>query len=122
MFEMTESIDTFVLCLTFLLCYAIADLKQEREESRREREAASNAAYIILARIAVARCKLYLSYRAIIKSFHVGSLFELDVVLSSGCAWAWLGGSSSSQILRETVFVHEGPAIPTPEETPSVEI
>ena len=44
MFEMTELIDTFVLCLTFLLCYAIADLKQEREESRREREAASNAA------------------------------------------------------------------------------
>jgi len=66
MFEMTESIDMFVLCLMFLLCYAIADLKQEREESRREREAASNAAYIILARIAVARCKLYLSYRAII--------------------------------------------------------
>ena len=56
------------------------------------------------------------------KTFHDGSVFELDVVLSSGCAWAWLGGSSSSQILRETVFVHEGPAIPTPEETPSVEI
>ena len=58
MFEMTELIDTFVLCLTFLLCYAIADLKQEREESRREREAASNAAYIIFARIAVPRCDL----------------------------------------------------------------
>merc|ERR1711909_157634 len=41
MFEMTELIDMFVLCLKFLLCYAIADLKQEREESRREREAAS---------------------------------------------------------------------------------
>ena len=50
--EMTELIDMFVLCLRFLLCYAIADLKQEREESRREREAASNAACIILARIA----------------------------------------------------------------------
>ena len=44
MFEMTEVIDMFVLCLTFLLCYAIADLKKEREECRREREAASNAA------------------------------------------------------------------------------
>ena len=53
MFVMTESIDMLVLCLMFLLCCAIADLKQEREESRREREAASNAAYIILARIAV---------------------------------------------------------------------
>ena len=52
MFEMTELIDMFVLCLKFLLCHAIADLKQEREESRREREAASNAACIILARIA----------------------------------------------------------------------
>ena len=51
-FEMTVLIDMFVLCLRFLLCYAIADLKQEREESRREREAASNAACIILARIA----------------------------------------------------------------------
>ena len=44
MFEMMKFIYMFVLCLTFLLCYAIADLKQEREESRREREAASNAA------------------------------------------------------------------------------
>ena len=44
MYEMTELIDMFVLCLRLLLCYAIADLKQEREESRREREAASNAA------------------------------------------------------------------------------
>ena len=71
--HMTELIDMFVLHLmflqchaiaelkqdmTFLLCYAIADLKQEREESRREREAASNAAYIIIARIAVPRCDL----------------------------------------------------------------
>ena len=40
---------TILLCFAiadvkFLLAYAIADLKQEREESRREREAASNAA------------------------------------------------------------------------------
>ena len=40
-----------------------------------------------------------------IKSFHVGSVFELDVVQSSGLVWARLGGSSSSQILREAVFV-----------------
>ena len=32
MFEMTELIDMFVLCLRFLLCYAIADLKQERAD------------------------------------------------------------------------------------------
>merc|ERR1711887_519964 len=37
--------------------------------------------------------------------FHVGSVFELDVVQSSGLVWARLGGSSSSQILREAVFV-----------------
>ena len=58
--HMTELIDMFMLHLmflqyyasaqlkqdmTFLLCYAIADLKLEREESsRRGREAASNAA------------------------------------------------------------------------------
>merc|ERR1711970_1449749 len=39
--------------------------------------------------------------------FHVGSVFQLDadVVQSSGLVWARLGGSSSSQILREAVFV-----------------
>ena len=42
---------------------------------------------------------------SIIKSFHDGSEFELDVVQSSGRVWARLGGSSSSQILREAVFV-----------------
>ena len=80
MFEMTELIDMFVLCLRFLLCYAIAYLKQEREESRREREAASNAACIIVARIAVARCKLYLSNHCLIKSFYDKSVLELDAV------------------------------------------
>ena len=33
------------------------------------------------------------------------SVLELDVVQSSGLVWARLGGSSSSQILREAVFV-----------------
>ena len=56
-----------------------------------------------------------------IKSFHVGSMFHLDVVLSSGFAWAWLGGSSSSQILREAAFVLKALQSLPPEETPSVE-
>ena len=53
--KMTE----FVLYLLFLLCYAFAVLKQEREGSKRGRGVASNAAYIILVRIAVTsfRCK-----------------------------------------------------------------
>ena len=56
-----------------------------------------------------------------IKSFNVGSVFQLDVVLSSGFAWAGLGGSSSSQILWEAAFVLKALQSLPPEETPSVE-
>ena len=58
-----------------------------------------------------------------IKSFHAGSVFQLDVVLSFGFVWARLGGSSSSQILRKAMFVLQALHLQSlpPEETPSVE-
>ena len=34
-------------------------------------------------------------------------MFELDVVLRPGLVWARLGGSSSSQILREALYVRK---------------
>ena len=39
----------------------------------------------------------------------------------SGLVWARLGGSSSSQILRETLLVRKTLQLQPPEETPSVE-
>ena len=84
------------------LVYAIA----KKEESRRERRSSVNAACCSISRAflcLVMCCKC--TKPCDIKSFHVGSVFELDVVQSSGLVWARLGGSSSRQILREAVFV-----------------
>ena len=61
------------------------------------------------------------AYRYKIIPCWVGSVFQLDVVLSSGFAWARLGGSSSSPIIREISFVLKALQSLTPEETPSVE-
>ena len=41
----------YAIEMTFLITYAIAVLQQEGERSRRERKAAPNATWLILARI-----------------------------------------------------------------------
>ena len=81
--EMTGFIDMFVidmlvLCLMFLLCYAIADLKQEerrageKENQRPMRRTSFSRALPCL----VVICKV--TKPCYNKTFHVGSLFELD--------------------------------------------
>ena len=103
--DYTIEMTVYMLYQTFQLVYTIAERKEEMEESRREEKQRPmpRGSFSRALAALVMCCKSAKPYHN--KSFYVGSVFELDVVQSSGLVWARLGGSSSSQILREAVFV-----------------
>ena len=105
---MNQHLATTILLIKtteYVLAYAI-DISVLKQEGKREGEAASmpRAVHYLRALPALVVCCICTKPYDI-KSFHVGSVFHLDVVLSSGFAWAWLGVSSSSPIPRDTLFV-----------------
>ena len=82
--EMTQ----FVLYYVAALAYAITDLKHEEKENKRGRRAGEEKQrpmprdpFSRALPSSVIICNFTIS--CIIKTFHVGSVFELDVVLSS---------------------------------------